>query len=133
MSTRSNIRALCNDGKVRSIYVHFDGMSHLETLREHYNSQEQAELLMSLGHLSSLQERASPKMDQNHSFNNPVGGVCVAYGRDRGEKDTDADEYDTFEDAWADNASDIEYVYEWDKLNWAKYDLRRKERIPVGG
>jgi hypothetical protein len=60
MSTRSLINVKCNDGKVRSIYVHFDGYAHLETLQKHYNSQELAEQLISLGDLSSLDESAGP-------------------------------------------------------------------------
>jgi hypothetical protein len=42
--------------------------------------------LIALGDLSSLGETVGTKTD----FSNPADGQCVAYGRDRGEKDVDA-------------------------------------------
>ena len=122
MSTRSLINVACTDGKVRSIYVHFDGYAHLETLEQHYNSQEQAELLVSLGDLSSLGERASPKMGENHSFDHPIEGVCVAYGRDRGEDDCAAAEFDSLKAARKQDRGQ-EYLYEWDG-KWSKLRAR---------
>jgi hypothetical protein len=120
MSTRSLINVKCNDGKVRSIYVHFDGYAHLETLQQHYNSQELAEQLVSLGDLSSLDENAGPP-PAGHSFDHPVGGYCVAYGRDRGEKNTGAAVFDDFESAAKQNAMQ-EFIYEWDGT-WRQIDV----------
>jgi len=118
MATRSIINVKCTDGKVRSIYCHWDGDSHLPILKKHYNSQEMAELLVSLGDLSSLQERPSPRMGEYHTFDKPISDVCVAYGRDRGETDCDAGEYDSFEEARLYNRGQ-EFVYEWDG-KWSK-------------
>jgi len=142
MSTRSLINVQCLDGKIRSIYVHFDGDSHLETLQKYYNTQDQAELLVSLGDLSILAERIAPKMGENHSFDNPIKGICVAYYRDRGENWDDENpkytpyqeickafgvmpfdnpckkdgcgfrEFNSFEKAWKQDRGQ-EYIYEW--------------------
>jgi hypothetical protein len=120
MSTRSLINVKCNDGKVRSIYVHFDGYAHLETLQEHYNSQELAEQLISLGDLSALGESAGFP-PESHSYDTPVKGYCIAYGRDRGEKNTKAAVFDDFASAAKQKAMQ-EFIYEWDGA-WRKIDL----------
>jgi hypothetical protein len=120
MSTRSLINVKCNDGKIRSIYVHFDGYSHLETLQKHYNTQELAEQLISLGDLSSLDESAGPPPSA-HSFDHPVKGCCVAYGRDRGEKKTEASVFDDLENARKEDRGQ-DYIYEWDG-SWHKIDV----------
>jgi hypothetical protein len=112
MSTRSLINVKCNDGKVRSIYIHFDGYAHLETLQKHYNSQELAEQLVSLGDLSLLDESAGPP-PKGHAFDNRVRGYCVAYGRDRGEVGTEALVFDDFESAKMQKRAQ-EFIYEWD-------------------
>ena len=85
MATRSLINVKCTDEKIRSVYVHWDGSTHLPILKKYYNSQEMAESLILLGDLSVLAPRLSPKMGENHSFDNPVKDICVAYCRDRGE------------------------------------------------
>jgi hypothetical protein len=115
----------CNDGKVRSIYVHFDGYAHLETLQKHYNSQELAEQLVSLGDLSSLDENAGTP-PEGHSFDHRIPGYCVAYGRDRGEKDTEASVFDDFESAKKQDRSQ-EYIYEWEG-SWHKIALRKEKK-----
>jgi hypothetical protein len=119
MSTRSLINVKCSDGKVKSIYVHFDGYAHLETLQTHYNSQELAEQLISLGDLSSLGKSAGTP-PQGHSFDDPVEGYCVAYGRDRGEKNTEAGVFDDFESARKQDRGQ-DYIYEWDG-SWKQLD-----------
>lgn len=110
----------CNDGKVRSIYVHFDGSTHLETLQKHYNSQELAEQLISLGDLSQPQKNAGPP-PEGHSFDNCVPDYCVAYGRDRGELGTEALVFDDFESAKKQGRNQ-KYIYEWDG-SWRQIGL----------
>jgi hypothetical protein len=120
MSTRSLINVKCNDGSVRSIYVHFDGYGHLKTLHKHYNSQELAEQLVSLGDLFSLDASAGPP-PKGHSFDHPLDGYCVAYGRDRGEKKTEASVFDDLESARKQDRGQ-DYIYEWDG-SWRMIDL----------
>jgi len=71
------------------IYLHYDGMPSeaLVTLKEHYNTTESVEKLMNLGDLSTL--NISTDCPEGHSFEKPVKGFCVAYGRDRGEENCD--------------------------------------------
>lgn len=75
---------------------------------------------MSLGCLSYLQPRIDPNHDRPHSFDysNAQEGVCIFYGRDRGEKDQQAfpvrmEEVDR--DDW------IEYCYVFTRDGTWKY------------
>jgi hypothetical protein len=89
MATRSTISVQHKDGSISSIYCHWDGYPshHAPILLGHYNSLELAEQLVSGGSLSLLEESIAPT--GNHTFDNPQDGVCIYYGRDRGEKNTD--------------------------------------------
>ena len=86
MATRSNIGIVNEDGSVTGIYVHWDGYTENvgKLLLNHYTDFDIVCELMDLGDLSSLNENLYCE-DNNHSFENPAPGVCVAYGRDRGE------------------------------------------------
>lgn len=90
MATRSNIGIVNEDGSVTGIYCHWDGYPENvgKLLLNHYNTTGIVYELMDLGDLSSLNKNLYCD-DNNHSFENPAPGVCVAYGRDRGEKNVD--------------------------------------------
>ena len=86
MSTHSTIAVVNKNGTVTQIYNHSDGyVSHTgNILKNHYNTFELASELVALGALSYIQ----PKLvadNEEHSFDDPVDGVCIAYHRDRGE------------------------------------------------
>lgn len=86
MATRSTIAVQHADGTVSQIYSHWDGyLDHNgQLLQSFYNSQELAEALVSLGDISSLNERRDP-LGTTHSFDSPEKDVTIYYGRDRGE------------------------------------------------
>jgi len=102
MSTRSSIAVLQNDGKVKSVYCHWDGnlQGVGETLLHHYNTYERANALVALGGLSVVYENLNPLLSApeafpkgnvaeiitTHSFDRRQSGVTVAYHRDRGDK-----------------------------------------------
>jgi len=119
MSTRSRINVLCSDGKVKSIYCHFDGADHLDTLNMHYATLELAEQLVSQGNLSVL---GSMAMDPPvwHTFNDPAEYYCVYYGRDRGDEKSGPKVYDDYFEA-RDFGIDIEYIYEFTDGGWIQY------------
>lgn len=97
MGTRSRIGVMHGEN-CKSVYCHWDG--YLEhngaVLQEHYDSAK-ANNLVALGDLSSLCPEIDPGND-NHSFEQPKAGVCVFYGRDRGETGTEFKTDSTFED-----------------------------------
>ncbi len=89
MSTRSLIAIKNSDAKsCRSLYLHFDGYPSGagRILIDHYNTEEKVEALLALGSLSALGERLAPELGEKHNYNDPAGGICIAYHRDRGEK-----------------------------------------------
>jgi hypothetical protein len=89
MGTRSRIAIENADGTVESIYCHWDGYPEHngELLLENYQDEPKVRALIALGDLSSLDKRVAPEPTEVHSFDNKADGVCVAYGRDRGEED----------------------------------------------
>lgn len=116
MATRSNINVKVGD-KYHSIYCHWSGDLNGNglTLFKHYNSQELAEKLVSEGDISSLDKECSKP--EGHSFDNPVKGYTVYYGRDRGENGVDFNVVD--EPLYHQGYS---YVWDGDKWNVNSYD-----------
>ena len=97
MGTRSRIGYEKENGEIVSSYCHWDGYpSHNgKILLIHYNTLERVKALVDEGDMSQLAEKCD-KPDGAHTFDKPVGGYTVYYGRDRGEKNvrprTDADQ-----------------------------------------
>ncbi len=94
MSTRSYICRENEDGTYTGIYCHSDGyLTHNGAiLIDHYQERDKVDKLMDLGCLSYLQPKIEPDPDKPHSFdyNDRQDGVCVFYGRDRGEKEQES-------------------------------------------
>ena len=89
MGTRSTIAIQKLDGSVEQIYCHWDGyLDHNGAiLKTEYKTPELVKQLIRLGDLSSLGPRID-SINDTHSFDTPEEGVCVYYGRDRGEPNT---------------------------------------------
>jgi hypothetical protein len=85
MGTRSCI-AVQHGDTIKAVYCHWDGyLDHNgRILQQHYDSAK-ANYLVALGDLSSLRAQLEPSKDSGHKFDNVEKGVCVFYGRDRGE------------------------------------------------
>jgi hypothetical protein len=107
MGTRSRIGVMHGD-KVKSVYCHWDGYLNFngQVLQEHYDSAK-ANHLVALGDLSSLRQdigekhEFSPFNQQELSleeFERKFGDMCTFYGRDRGEKDTEFQVAQTFDE-----------------------------------
>jgi hypothetical protein len=117
MSTRSIISVKVGE-EVRTIYCHFDGYPghHLPILKKKYDTQEKAEALVALGDLSSLDK--SPERPEGHSYENQIKGYCVAYGRDRGEEDTDYKVHASWEEAMKKINMCQDYCYYFNGEKW---------------
>lgn len=123
MGTRSRIGIENEDGTITSISCHWDGyLSHVgRILHTSYTTEEKIRELMALGNLSSLGE----DIGEQHPFDNPYqwGTVehealerqCTAYGRDRGEVNTDA-RVSTNRDSYIKLSE--EYTYLWGNGEW---------------
>jgi hypothetical protein len=134
MATRSNIGIVNDDGSITGIYVHWDGYPEYvgKLLLKHYNNSGIVCELMDLGDLSSLNENLYCD-DNNHSFNNPVDGVCVAFGRDRGEKNADSKSFTNiseFEKYVNRTTADYQYLFNNGKWQFRKHDGKWRELTP---
>lgn len=116
MATRSAIGIRLNNGKIKAVYCHYDGYPEGvgKTLLEHYDGKTNATKLISLGDISVLDK--SMTKPAGHTFNKPVNGYSVFYGRDRGEKNTKAKIYDSVKDVF--NKLGSEYVYVLENNQW---------------
>jgi hypothetical protein len=87
MSTRSFIGIVQEDGTVKGVYCHSDGYpsNQMPLLTENYTVAKKVDELVSLGDMSQLDRRICPPKNSKHSFDHRRKGVCVYYGRDRGE------------------------------------------------
>lgn len=116
MATRSFIAKEIGKDKYLSIYCHWDGYvkGNGLILYNNYNNELMVDKLLELGDLSSLAEFLEPNPNEEHTFEHPQKNVCVAYGRDRGEKNVEAKER-TLKEIWD---SWCEYVYIWKDDEW---------------
>jgi hypothetical protein len=120
MATRSTIAVKHEDGTVSQIYCHWDGyLSHNgKLLVEHYNSLLAAEFLVSKGALVVLAPRVTPNPELGiHTFDVAQNGVCVYYGRDRGEKDTEPHRYSSVSE-YLDKFQGEDYNYYFNGESW---------------
>ena len=101
MATRSTITIQLGENEFKQIYCHWGGYpsNNGRTLLDHYNSREEVTELIELGDLSILAENLAPRKGQIHTFDKPIKGVCVAYGRDRDEDNIEARFFTTMADS----------------------------------
>lgn len=118
MGTHALIGRLNADGTVTSIYLHWDGHPGRAgcTLLQHYSTPTRVAALLALGDLSQLHPSIDPPGATPHSYGQPAPGVCIAYGRDRGEPGTDAATLPEVAAWWAhaigpDGMADYGYLY----------------------
>jgi hypothetical protein len=142
MSTRSRVGIETPSGYVRSIYVHFDGYPEGvgRKLLDHWSDEQRINELLDLGDLSGLgsrigedrgtgwfDQRAASTMEMSDSERDAILAECLAYGRDRGEKDVGARMHT--KDDWPDSGQEWEYLYvpslrQWLVRNpdWTKWE-----------
>lgn len=98
MSTPSTIALEYADGTVEAVYCHWDGyLSHNgRILRDSYSDPFKLQQLIDLGNLSVLAEEVTPT--GAHVFENAQKGVCLFYGRDRGETEQDKERFTDYAD-----------------------------------
>ena len=123
MGTRSAIGYIATEGKVRAKYSHYDGYPAYTgaMLQEHYQEARKIAQMVELGDQSFIAPNVFPKGE--HSFNKPEEDVIVFYGRDRGESNVDAQEFDTvaeFVDYYA--SAGAEYFYLHTANGWVVHD-----------
>ena len=118
MATRSTIAVIDNDGTVKQVYCHWDGYLSYNgrLLKQEYNSLKLANELVSFGDMSILAENINPT-HPDHSYDSAQEGVCVYYGRDRGESNTDPKVFKDLNE-FLDKRMDEEYNYLFKDGQW---------------
>lgn len=108
MSTRSFI-AMETDSGYRAVYCHSNGYPSWNgrVLHQHYTDPAKLTSLLDLGHLSWL----GTGLGERHNFQDRYDeAVTTAYGRDRGDKDCEAEQCPNLADL-IQVASDMGAVY----------------------
>lgn len=131
MSTRSRIGMVRDDGKVISIYNHYDGYPNGcgICLLKYYQNKEKVEKLMSLGDCSYIGKEVDIPEGVKHTFNNPVVGITVSYIRDRGEKGCVARIDESEEDFWKSDIEEWGYLYKNGKWYFATSNGTYKDGV----
>lgn len=125
MATRSYIGVRNPDASVDYIYCHFDGYPEGvgQILLNHYTDMDKVNALLKLGDLSVLGKEIGEKQDFN-DYKNLNRDWCLAYGRDRGEKNTSAKTGD-YKELISDKS--VDYVYVFDGDYWECFDTYNPE------
>ena len=128
--TRWNVAIELPNGKVAAVYGHWDGYpQHVgKLLKQHYKNPAKIKQLLKFGKngISSLDKDI--KGGKDHSFDNPVKGQTVFYGRDRGEKHNMTSTYKSREDFGRSFGEEFGYVYSIKDKRWYYYDYHGREK-----
>ena len=124
MATRSNIAMKTLEGKIVSVYCHWDGYvaNNGKILLENYTDADKIEALVALGAISSLGTVIGEKQDFDDRSTQKAEWTLF-YTRDRGES-LSIQEYDDIP-SWIDDME--EYAYLWDGQNWLVNDHGEKD------
>ena len=119
MATRSNIAMKTQDGKIVSVYCHWDGYvaNNGKILLENYADISKIEALVALGSISSLGEQIGEVQDFNDR-DTQKDEWTLFYSRDRGEE-LSIQEYADIPSWIADME---EYAYLWNGTEWLVND-----------
>jgi len=119
MATRSNIAYKTAEGKIRSVYCHWDGYPEHngKILMDHYTDQAKIEALIELGSISSLGTELGEKQDFDDR-STQKDDWTLAYHRDRGEELVVSE----YEDVPSWVADMEEYAYLWNGQEWIVND-----------
>jgi len=83
MATHSYIGIEKENHLIDAIYCHWGGLTHLQTLQEHFRDKEKATQLIAGGSISVLGAEISGA--DGLSVNTPIKGQTIFYHRDGGE------------------------------------------------
>ena len=119
MATRSNIAMKTKEGKIVSVYCHWDGYvaNNGRILLENYANIDKIEALVALGSISSLGEQIGEQQDFMDR-DTQKDEWTLFYTRDRGEE-LSIQEYDDIPSWIADME---EYAYLWNGSEWLVND-----------
>lgn len=133
MATRSYIGVRNENEIIDYIYCHWDGYVDYngKILIQHYTDMNKIKALMELGDLSSLGKEIGEKHNFDAAKDSTFRGFrewCLAYGRDRGEKNEGIRTGD-FRKLTSDRA--VDYVYIFNGNSWECFDTYSGESLKL--
>jgi hypothetical protein len=119
MSTSSTIGYADKSGNIFSIRCNWGGNIYeaSKLLNTHYTQRDKVVQLVSLGNLCVLKARIEAYNPTKHSYTTPEQGVCVFYGRDRGEPCHETNMHRNVETFLEDSPDDT-YTFLFDSGHW---------------
>lgn len=121
-STRSHVGIIDKKGNITSTYVHSDGYPEGvgAMVVNHFADTRKVKELLKLGKWGISYLEPGIEGGEGHTFNTPIDGETVFYGRDRGQKkfvSTFTSNQRDLQDYLSDVSNDAgaEYVYLWDE------------------
>ena len=120
-STRSQIGIIDRRGVIHSTYIHSDGYPDGvgQMAKDHFSDTKKMKELLKLGKNGISYLEPGIEGGEGHSFDSPIEGQTVFYGRDRGQTKYDMTQkrkLEDIDDYLQDVANDgAEYVYLWDE------------------
>lgn len=141
-ATRSQVGIIDKSGNITSTYVHYDGYPKGvgQTLKKHFNGSKTKQLLKTAGKDGVSVLGKDIKGSSDHTFQNPVKGQTLFYGRDRGDRGGDMQargQVDKLRDyiTNVEARHGAEYVYLYDERDkkWYYVDIGRSrtDLIPL--
>lgn len=134
MSTLARVAMTLPQGRFKSVYTHRAGhpAGLGQTLAHHYRSADRVARLLGLGDLSQVQPRLAPPPSCSHTFDHPLPGVSVAYGRDRGYRGSAALISHTFT-ALVTVAMQVaaDYIYVFRRGRWRYVEVPWEAGMPM--
>lgn len=130
MSTNSIIAKQNKDGSIKAVYCHWDGyLSHNGAiLLANYTTEEDVDNLLANGNLSVLAEKCTKP--EGHSYENPVDGYCIYYGRDRGETNQNPKDFVNLSEWNMSNwGQEYEYLFKDGEWFWRPYDCKTFSKL----
>lgn len=126
MATRSYI-LIKDKNSYKGVYCHWDGYPENNgvLLTRYYKNKRKIKQLISLGNLSSLNQKVFPR--KSHSYSKPLKGVTIAYHRDRQE---DFQNVIFEKESFNNFLRDVDYIYVFDNGQWKCYDRIGLVEIP---
>jgi len=127
MATRYTIGKVQEDGQtIRSVYGHWDGYPEGagKTLQFFYTDEDKIDNLLEFGDISVLDQQIGSPTERN-DFDDRTEGMCLFYGRDRGETGVDALVHANREE-WLGfrKGNACEYGYLWDGQTWHTFEIK---------
>lgn len=120
MSTHSTFSLLHLDGKVSSIYIHWNGHIQFNGLMlfQHYKDIDKIKDTIHLGDISELRKEINIPNGVSHNFDHPAENITIFYTRDRHEKNCNKQTFSSLKEFIAMITESYNYLFNEQEHQW---------------